>query len=60
MLQLACLPLMSQTLEDDFRNPPTDAKPLMIWQWMDGLISKEGITADLEAYQQACIGGVQN
>ena len=60
MLQLACLPLMSQTLEDDFRNPPTDAKPLMIWQWMDGLISKEGITADLEAYQQAGIGGVQN
>ena len=32
----------------------------MIWQWMDGMISKEGITADLEAYQQAGIGGVQN
>ena len=59
-LQLVCLPLMSQSLEDVFENPPDDAKPLMIWQWMDGLISKEGITADLEAYQHAGIGGVQN
>ena len=50
----------SQTLEDVFLNPPSEAKPIMIWQWMDGLISKEGITADLEAYQRAGIGGVQN
>ncbi|MBQ1646643.1 MAG: hypothetical protein II052_07090, partial [Prevotella sp.] len=41
-------------------NPPAEAKPIMIWQWMDGLITKEGITADLEAYQKAGIGGVQN
>lgn len=52
--------LIGQTMEDSFRNPPAEAKPLMIWQWMDGLISKEGITADLEAYQKAGIGGVQN
>ena len=52
--------ITSQTLEDDFKIPPADAKPIMIWQWMDGLISKEGITADLEAYQKAGIGGVQN
>ena len=50
----------SQTLEDVFLNPPSEAKPIMIWQWMDGMISKEGITADLEAYQRAGIGGVQN
>lgn len=31
----------------------------MIWQWMDGLVTKEGITRDLEAYQKAGIGGVQ-
>ncbi len=47
------------TLEDIFRNPTDDAKPIMIWQWMDGLVSKEGITADLEAYAAAGIGGVQ-
>ena len=49
-----------QPIEDVFKNPPAEAKPIMIWQWMDGLISKEGITADLEAYQKAGIGGVQN
>ncbi len=31
----------------------------MIWQWMDGVVSREGITADLEAYREAGIGGVQ-
>ena len=46
-------------LEDMFRNPTDEAKPIMIWQWMDGLVSKEGITADLEAYAAAGIGGVQ-
>lgn len=51
---------MGQTIEADFLNPPAEAKPLMIWQWMDGLVSKEGITADLEAYQKVGIGGVQN
>lgn len=59
MLSL-CESVACQTMEDDFRNPPAEAKPLIIWQWMDGLISKEGITADLEAYEKAGIGGVQN
>ena len=49
-----------QSLEADFRIPPSESKPIMIWQWMDGLVTKEGITADLEAYKEAGIGGVQN
>lgn len=49
----------TQTLEQAFLSPPEDAKPIMIWQWMDGLVTKEGITQDLEAYQKAGIGGVQ-
>jgi len=57
---LGCQSVIGQTLEDVFKNPPVGAKPIMIWQWMDGVISKEGITADLEAYQKAGIGGVQN
>ena len=60
LLLLAGIGTEGQTLEDAFRNPPAEAKPLMIWQWMDGLVSKEGITADLEAYKEAGIGGVQN
>lgn len=49
----------AQTTEEAFRDPPAATKPIMIWQWMDGLVSKEGITADLEAYKEAGIGGGQ-
>lgn len=42
-----------------FTNPPSDARPLIIWQWMDGVVTREGITADLEAYSKAGLGGVQ-
>lgn len=60
ILFLAGIGVEGQTMEEAFRNPPAEAKPLMIWQWMDGLVSREGITADLEAYKEAGIGGVQN
>ena len=46
-------------LDSLFVNPPQEARALMIWQWMDGLITREGITADLEAYREAGLGGVQ-
>ena len=42
-----------------FLQPPDPAKPLVLWQWMNGCVSKEGITADLESYQRAGLGGVQ-
>lgn len=47
-------------LSEGFRNPPEEAKPLIIWQWMNGVVSKEGITADLEAFKRIGLGGVQN
>lgn len=47
------------SLGERFAEPPQEARPLMIWEWMDGLLSAEGITADLEAYRAAGIGGVQ-
>jgi len=53
-------PVAGPSLEDSFRNPPASAKPLIIWQWMNGVVSREGITADLEAFQRAGLGGVQN
>ena len=46
-------------LEARFAEPPQEARPLMIWEWMDGVVTAEGITADLEAYRKAGIGGVQ-
>ena len=47
-------------LENDFLNPKEEHKPIIIWQWMDGLVTREGITADLEAFKEAGLAGVQN
>lgn len=50
---LSCSGARAQTLEEVFQNPPQEAKPIMIWQWMDGVVSKEGITRDLEEFAAA-------
>ena len=50
----------ADSLAGAFRNPPESAKPLIFWQWMNGVVSREGITADLEAFKRAGLGGVQN
>lgn len=48
------------TYRDGFLNPSDENRPLIIWQWMDGLVTKEGITKDLEAFKAAGLAGVQN
>jgi hypothetical protein len=50
----------TDTLEQTFMQPPHDARPQVIWFWINGHISKEGITLDLEAMKQIGIGGVFN
>ncbi len=40
-----------------FLHPPESAKPWVFWYWMHGAVSKEGITADLEAMKEIGIGG---
>ena len=44
-------------LEAGFLNPPDSAKPQTWWHWMNGNITKVGITADLEAMKQIGLGG---
>jgi hypothetical protein len=44
-------------LEQAFQSPPADARPWVYWMFMDGNLSREGMTADLEAMQRAGIGG---
>jgi len=44
-------------LEKDFRRPPDSARPKTFWQWMNGNVSREGITLDLEALKRVGIGG---
>jgi len=41
-----------------FVAPPQSAKPWVYWFWLDGNITREGITADLEAMRRVGIGGV--
>ena len=41
--------LQTHLLREQFQNPSDEAKPWTFWYWMFGAVSKEGITADLEA-----------
>ena len=47
----------TRSLRDQFQNPSDEAKPWTFWYWMYGAVSKEGITADLEAMKHAGLGG---
>jgi hypothetical protein len=53
------LPLASaaDSLDSGFRNPPPEARPWVYWFFMDGNMTREGITADLEAMAKAGLGG---
>jgi hypothetical protein len=44
-------------LEKAFRSPSAEAHPWVFWYWMQGAVSKEGITADIRAMKEAGIGG---
>src|SRR5437868_11413720 len=61
-LLAAFLPLAASAQTDlsrGFQDPPVQARPHTWWHWMNGNISKEGITADLEAMKQIGLGGAQ-
>ena len=45
-------------LEKNFATPPAAAKPWVYCFWLEGNVTREGITADLEAMQRAGIGGL--
>jgi hypothetical protein len=46
-------------LESGFLRPPDSARPHTWWHWMDGNITREGITLDLEAMKRVGVGGAQ-
>lgn len=41
----------------NFLQPPDAARPWVYWYFMDGNLTREGMTADLQALKQAGIGG---
>jgi len=67
LMAIICLSLSSaalaapvaETLERGFAQPPPSARPHTWWHWMNGNITREGITADLEAMAQVGVGGAQ-
>ncbi len=45
--------------KQDFMNPPDSAKPRAWWHWLNGNITEDGITADLEWMRRSGIAGMQ-
>ena len=52
----AAEPPVTDALARNFAQPPDATKPRCYWYWMDGQITKEGITRDLEAMKRVGIG----
>ena len=56
------LPLLAAScaygqLESGFRQPPDSARPQTYWFWMNGHVTRDGITRDLEAMKRVGLGG---
>lgn len=50
--------LSAQSLQENFKNPPTSAKPKTWMHAMSSNMSKEGLTKDLESIKKVGIGGL--
>ncbi len=55
---VSCAPKKEDPLRAGFVKPPDSARPWVYWFWLNGNITREGITADLEAMKRVGIGGV--
>jgi hypothetical protein len=49
---------VKDNLANGFVKPPDSARPWVYWFWLNSNITREGITADLEAMKRVGIGGV--
>ena len=58
-LLIAATGFAADDLEKNFAVPPDSAKPRTWWHWLNGQISREGITADLESMKRVGLGGAQ-
>ena len=45
-------------IRNAFAAPPASARPWVYWFWVNSNVTREGISADLEAMQRVGIGGV--
>ena len=56
-LLLCATSVFADSLTSGFQNPPPDARPRTWWHWISGNVTREGITADLEAMKNVGLGG---
>jgi hypothetical protein len=56
-IQSASQSAIDEQFEKEFLRPGAEARPWVFWYWMHGAISREGITADLEAMKEVGIAG---
>ena len=49
--------ISNDELESGFLNPPGSAKPQAFWMWMNGHITKKGITLDLQCMKEIGLAG---
>lgn len=45
-------------MQEAFVHPPDSVKPWVLWDWISGNVTREGITQDLESMKKVGIGGV--
>ncbi|MFD2933169.1 glycosyl hydrolase [Spirosoma flavum] len=50
----------AESFAEAFLHPPTSARAQVWWHWMNGNVTADGITRDLEAMKQIGLGGFQN
>ena len=55
---LSCSNPTVDKLKQGFENPPDSARPGVYWYFMDGNLSRKGMTKDLESMKAAGIGNV--
>jgi hypothetical protein len=57
LLCFSLLKMQAQSLATLWETPPEESRSWTFWYWMQGAVSKEGITADLEAMKEIGLGG---
>jgi hypothetical protein len=53
----SCVSLAADQLEQDWQNPPRDARLRAYWWWINGNVTREAITRDLEEMKAKGFGG---
>ena len=48
-----------QELAEEFKNPGNQARPRAYWNWLNGSVTLDGLTRDLEEAKDKGLGGLE-